>query len=155
MMALWRSTLVRDRRAPAGFIRPAQPVLSDTIPMGPEWSHELKWDGWRMVARRDGDRVCLWSRSGRNWTNMFPAIVSAMKRLPVESVVLDGETVCLLEDGRPDFGALRSRQACREARLVAFDLLGPTARTCVGCHSVTVGIFWRGSSRPGSQRCGF
>jgi ATP-dependent DNA ligase len=47
-----------------------------------------------------------------------------MARLPVESVILDGEAVCLLEDGRPDFHPLRSRQACRDARLVAYDLLG-------------------------------
>jgi len=119
----WRSTLARDRRQPPGFIRPAQPVLSDKIPTGPEWIHELKWDGYRIVARRDGKRVCLWSRSGRNWTDAFPAIVAAIKRLPVGAVTIDGEAVCLLPDGRPDFHALRAKQACRDARLVAFDLL--------------------------------
>jgi ATP-dependent DNA ligase len=46
-----------------------------------------------------------------------------MARLPVEDVTLDGEAVCLLEDGRPDFHALRSRHACRDARLIAYDLL--------------------------------
>jgi hypothetical protein len=45
-------------------------------------------------------------------------------RLPVEDVTLDGEAVCLLDDGRPDFHALRSRHACKDARLIAFDLLG-------------------------------
>ena len=47
-----------------------------------------------------------------------------MARLPVESVTLDGEPVCLLEDGRPDFRALRSRHDCQDARLIAYDLLG-------------------------------
>jgi ATP-dependent DNA ligase len=51
-------------------------------------------------------------RTSRNWADAFPAIVEAVGRLNVESVVLDGEAVCLLEDGRPNFGALRSRQAC-------------------------------------------
>jgi bifunctional non-homologous end joining protein LigD len=50
-------------------------------------------------------------------------IGAAMARLPVEDVIIDGEAVCLLEDGRPDFHALRSRQACRDARLIAYDLL--------------------------------
>jgi ATP-dependent DNA ligase len=50
-------------------------------------------------------------------------IGTAMARLPVESVTLDGEAVCLLEDGRPDFHALRSRHACRDARLIAYDLV--------------------------------
>ena len=54
----------------------------------------------------------------------FPSIVAALERLHVESVILDGEAVCLLPDGRPDFGALRSRRACRDAPLIAFDLLG-------------------------------
>jgi bifunctional non-homologous end joining protein LigD len=67
--------------------------------------------------------VHLWSRTGRNWAKDFPLIADAIARLPVESVILDGEAVCLLEDGRPDFHALRSRKACRDARLIAYDLL--------------------------------
>ena len=55
----------------------------------------------------------LWSRSGHDWSAAFAAIVLAMEQLPVENVIIDGEAVCLLEDGRPDFHALRSRQACR------------------------------------------
>jgi bifunctional non-homologous end joining protein LigD len=47
-----------------------------------------------------------------------------MARLPVESVIIDGEAVCLLEDERPNFHALRSRHACQDARLIAYDLLG-------------------------------
>ena len=109
----------RDRRSPAGFIRPCQPVLAHKVPTGPEWIHELKWDGWRIVARRDGDSVCLWSRNGRNWIDTFPSIVAAIQRLEVEDVVIDGEAACLLEDGRPDFDALRSKRARRDARLIA------------------------------------
>src|SRR5215213_4295483 len=80
----WRSVLARARRRPAGFVLPCQPVLSDRIPTGPEWIHELKWDGYRIIARREGGRVCLWSRTGRNWSDAFPSIVAAVERLPVE-----------------------------------------------------------------------
>ena len=123
-VAQWRSILARDRRRPAGFILPCQPVLAHDIPTGPEWIHELKWDGYRIVAWREGSRVCLWSRTGRDWADAFPWIAEALGRLEVESIIIDGEAVCLLEDGRPDFHALRSSQACRDARLVAYDLLG-------------------------------
>ncbi len=47
----------------------------------------------------------------------------AVLKLPCETIVLDGEAVCLREDGRPDFNAMRTRAACHEARLIAFDLL--------------------------------
>jgi bifunctional non-homologous end joining protein LigD len=122
-VAPWRTIRARDRREPAGFIRPCQPVPAHQIPTGDEWIHELKWDGYRLIARCERSVVYLWSRTGRNWAKDFPLIGAAMARLPVESVILDGEAVCLLEDGRPDFHALRSRHACRDARLIAYDLL--------------------------------
>jgi bifunctional non-homologous end joining protein LigD len=124
-MVQWSSRiLARDRRSPVGFIEPCLPVLVDAVPVGSEWIHELKWDGWRIIARREGRLVRLWSRNGRNWSEAFPWIVDALRRTPIEAVTIDGEAVCLLEDGRPDFHALRLKQSCREARLVAFDLLG-------------------------------
>ena len=85
----------------------------------------------------------LWSRTGRNWAKDFRSIAEAIARLPVESVILDGEAVCLLEDGRPDFHALRSRQACRDARLIAYDLLGLNGEDLVRCRSTSAAIAWR------------
>jgi bifunctional non-homologous end joining protein LigD len=123
-VAPWHTIRAPDRRQPAGFIRPCQPVLARESPTGPEWIHELKWDGYRLIARCESGVVYLWSRSGRNWAKDFPLIGAALARLPVESVIIDGEAVCLLEDGRPDFHALRSRHACQDARLIANDLLG-------------------------------
>src|SRR5215211_9235065 len=64
---LMRSPLARDRRSPPGFIRPALPVLATKVPAGDGWPHELKHDGFRIVAHKDGDEVRLWSRNGRNW----------------------------------------------------------------------------------------
>ena len=95
---VWRTVRARDRHQPAGFIRPCQPVLVREIPTGPEWIHELKWDGYRIIARCESGVVYLWSRSGRNCAKDFPLIGAAMARLPVESVILDGEVVCLLKD---------------------------------------------------------
>jgi hypothetical protein len=85
-------------------------------------------DGWRIIARRERGVVRLWSRNGRNWAPAFPLIVEALERLPVETIVLDGEAVCLLEDGRPDFHALRLKQACRGVRLSRSISSASTAR---------------------------
>jgi bifunctional non-homologous end joining protein LigD len=92
------------------------------IPTGPEWIHELKWDGYRILAHR-GAGIHLWSRSALDWSPAFPQIVAALKQLRVMSITLDGEVVCLREDGRPDFNRLRAKEGCQQARLVAFDLL--------------------------------
>jgi bifunctional non-homologous end joining protein LigD len=92
--------------------------------MGEGWIHELKWDGYRVIVRRNEGVVRLWSRHGRNWDKEFPRIVEAVRALPFENFTLDGEAVCLLEDGHPDFHALRSKHTCQDAVLVAFDLLG-------------------------------
>src|SRR5215204_5462917 len=53
------------RQLPPGFIRPCQPVLSKAVPPGDGWLHELKHDGYRVVAFKDGDKVHLWSGNGR------------------------------------------------------------------------------------------
>ena len=63
---LMRSPLARKRLSPPGFIRPCQPTLSTKVPTGPEWIHEIKYDGYRLIARKDGGRAHLWSRTGRN-----------------------------------------------------------------------------------------
>jgi bifunctional non-homologous end joining protein LigD len=70
--------LARDRRQPPGFVRPALPVLAATVPVGDGWLHELKHDGFRIVALKDGDQVRLWSRNGRNWSADFLAITAAV-----------------------------------------------------------------------------
>src|SRR3954462_15039225 len=76
---LMRSPLAGNRLSPPGFIRPCQPTLSTKVPMGPEWTHEIKYDGYRLIARKDGSRVRLWSRTGRSWTDGFSAIATAVR----------------------------------------------------------------------------
>jgi bifunctional non-homologous end joining protein LigD len=123
-MVHWRTVSThRRRRPPAGFIPPCLPIVDDRIPTGPEWIHELKWHGYRMLARRGQGPARLWSRNPIEWSASFPQIVAALAALPVTSVKLDAEAVCLREDGRADFNRLRSRQGCVEARLIVFDLL--------------------------------
>src|SRR4051794_22126549 len=66
------------RRVPPGFIRPCQPALADRVPTGDGWIQELKHDGYRILARKDGDNVRLWSRNGRDWSAEFVAITGAL-----------------------------------------------------------------------------
>jgi bifunctional non-homologous end joining protein LigD len=76
------------RTLPAGFIAPCLPMKAPHPPSGPLWLHEVKHDGFRVVARKDGERVRLYSRTGTDLTNRFPLIVEPMARLP--SCTLDG-----------------------------------------------------------------
>ena len=118
---LMRSPLARDRRQPPGFVRPCQPVISLKVPVGDGWIHELKHDGFRIIARKERDHVRLWSRNGRNWSAEFVAITAALGELPTD-FVLDGEAVAHCSHGLPDFHGLLGRDGQRTA-LYAFDLL--------------------------------
>jgi bifunctional non-homologous end joining protein LigD len=106
-----------------GFIPPCQPVLSAAVPRGPEWMHELKHDGWRIIARKSGARVRIWTRHGKEQSASFVAIANALRFLPVTACVLDGEAVTHTADGWPDFYGLRSADGAARAVLFAFDLL--------------------------------
>jgi bifunctional non-homologous end joining protein LigD len=111
--------LARKRLRPASFIKPCQPTLSDTVPSGPLWLHEIKHDGYRILARKEGDRVRLWSRNGRDWSREFTAITEAVRGLP--DCVIDGEACAHCEEGWPNFWRLRGGGA--DACFFAFDLL--------------------------------
>ena len=116
---LMRAPLARERRRPAGFILPCQPTLSGTVPSGPLWLHEIKHDGYRILVRKEGDRVRLWSRNGRDWSREFTALTEALRNLP--DCVIDGEACAHCEEGWPDFWQLRGRGS--GACFFAFDLL--------------------------------
>ena len=90
---------------------------------GPEWIHEVKHDGFRMLARKDAGRVTLWSRYGTDFTDKLPRIVEAVRFLPVDNALIDGEAVVFRPDGHSDFGALRTKRGGERASFVAFDLL--------------------------------
>lgn len=100
-------------------------TLVDEAPEGPEWLHEQKFDGYRMLADKRGKTVRLLSRRFKDWTENFRPIADAIARLAPERLVLDGEVCVLLPDGRTSFQALQNALVGQKAELVyfAFDLL--------------------------------
>jgi ATP-dependent DNA ligase len=108
---------------PPGFIEPALPSASGLPPSGSNWIHEIKFDGFRMLARRDGPAVRLFTRNGYDWTERFPLIRAGMAALRVCSCLIDGEVVCCEIDGVPSFELLRYRHHDGAVFLYAFDLL--------------------------------
>jgi ATP-dependent DNA ligase len=112
---------------------PMEAKAVDRIPAGDEWCYEPKWDGFRVLAFRDGDTVALQSKSGQPLTRYFPELVAGLLRLAPKTFVLDGEIV-IIEDGNLSFDNLlmrihpaesRVRKLAAEtpARILAFDLL--------------------------------
>jgi ATP-dependent DNA ligase len=110
-------------RRPSGFIEPCQPSKVARPPSGPLWVHGIKHDGYRLMVRRDGERVRCFTRNGHDWADRFPAIVDAADRIKAQSFLIDGEAVIARDDGTPDFHALRSQRRGHEAVLFAFDLI--------------------------------
>src|SRR6185437_3673871 len=90
-----------------------------TAPEGDGWLHEIKYDGYRLVASLERGRVRLRSRSGADWTARLPSIARAVVSLGSREVVLDGELVYLDDDGLPDFEHLwaATRAPEQQARL--------------------------------------
>jgi bifunctional non-homologous end joining protein LigD len=94
-------------------------------PAGDEWVHEVKLDGYRILARLDHGRARLVSRNGKDWTDEFPAVAAAVEGLDVRSALLDGEVAMVLPDGTTSFSAMQNRGSQKEAALTyfVFDLL--------------------------------
>jgi bifunctional non-homologous end joining protein LigD len=92
------------------------------LPRGAGWSYEVKWDGYRTLALKDGSRVKLLSRNLKDATRLYPAVTLKVGRLRADSVLVDGEVVAVDEDGRPSFQALH-HQAAHTLVYYAFDLL--------------------------------
>jgi bifunctional non-homologous end joining protein LigD len=111
----------RDLTLPAGFIAPCLPMMAPRPPSGAFWLHEIKYDGVRVIARKDSKRVRLYDRLGGDLTQRFPLIAEAMVRLP--SCTIDGEAVVCDDSGIPSFDLLRRRQRDDRAFLCAFDLI--------------------------------
>jgi bifunctional non-homologous end joining protein LigD len=120
---LMRSPLARDRRRPEGFIPTSQPTIATAVPTGPQWIHELKYDGFRMMVWKSSEGVRVWSRYGRNRRSDFASIEAAVAQLEPTDLLIDGEAVLFGRDGLPDFNGLLTSAGQQEASLVAFDLL--------------------------------
>jgi bifunctional non-homologous end joining protein LigD len=114
---------LRSHTLPAGFIAPCLPTSASQPPSGEPWLHEIKHDGFRVIARKDGDRVRLYSRPGNDLTKRFPLIVEALARLRARSCIIDGEAVACGDDGIASFDRIRYRRHDAGVFLYAFDLV--------------------------------
>jgi bifunctional non-homologous end joining protein LigD len=95
------------------------------VPDGRSWLHEAKYDGYRILARKQGDEITLFSRSGLDWTVRFPAIAKAMQDFPAMSAMIDGEVAFVLPSGVTDFKSLQEHIDTPHPaiRYFVFDLL--------------------------------
>ncbi|EWC40857.1 DNA ligase D [Stutzerimonas stutzeri] len=104
------STLVLEGAAPAELpdsLKPQLATLVDSVPPG-DWHYEIKFDGYRMLARIQAGKVRLFTRNGHDWTAKMPQQAAALAGLGLESGWLDGEMVVPNEEGTPDFQALQN-----------------------------------------------
>jgi bifunctional non-homologous end joining protein LigD len=115
------------------WIPPQLVSRAGSAPAGEDWLHEIKYDGYRLSARRDG-QVCLYTRNGHDWTAHLPEIASAMQSLP--ACYLDGELVAVDSQGVPTFEALqralRRQPGQRPLYFQVFDLLELDGRRLTG-----------------------
>ena len=103
---------------------PCIPTKAAQVPDRPDWIHEIKHDGYRLIVQRDGSRVRLFTRNGHDWSDRFPLISeAALRNRTSSSFVIDGEAVLLGVDGRSDFNGLHSRRHDDEVQFYAFDCL--------------------------------
>src|SRR6476660_7690162 len=118
---LLRKSLSADR---ASFIEPCLPSPADKPPSGSNWIHEIKHDGYRLMARRDPVGIRLITRKGNDWSARYSLVVEAVNHLKVRSCLIDGEVVCCDEKGVAAFQLLRHRRNEPRAFLYALRLSG-------------------------------
>src|ERR1700726_2224445 len=111
--------------SPPAWIRPQLAALAEKAPDGPDWLHEIKFDGYRMHARLDGGRVQILTRRGNDWTDKYPAIAKSIAGLPAQNAYLDGDLCGVLPDGRTAFNLIQNATDTGQGSLVffLFDLL--------------------------------
>jgi len=106
--------------------RPVQLAkLVDTVPSGDRWIHEMKYDGYRILVAVGGGEARAYTRSGLDWSDRFPSILSEARKLQVRSALIDGEAVVIDAEGRSSFQALQNALKGAPASIdyYAFDLL--------------------------------
>jgi ATP-dependent DNA ligase len=116
--------LPNGSRLKSSFIAPCLPRRTEEPPRGPGWIHEIKHDGFRIMARRDERGVRLFTRNGYDFADRFPLIARAVEALPAHSCFIDGEAIVVDSTGLSVFDLLRYRQHDGAAVLCAFDLIG-------------------------------
>jgi bifunctional non-homologous end joining protein LigD len=117
------------------FIEPMKPRLMETAPTGGDWSYELKFDGIRACAIKDGGKVSLISRNGNDLRARFSEVAEAIADVPADQCVLDGEVVALDEEGRSSFQLLQGLEMEGSKSPVCFyvfDLLQLNGKSLIG-----------------------
>jgi hypothetical protein len=120
------------------------PTNGKAVPAGPEWFHEIKFDGYRLPVERDGDRVRLITRGGCDWTKRFPWIAGAVLKNRLKQFVIDGEAVILGVDGMSDFNALHSRKQTKKSNSVPSTCWQWMARISATSRSRSARPTWSG-----------
>jgi bifunctional non-homologous end joining protein LigD len=118
--------LAKLPKAKPRFIEPMKARLVDSAPGSGDWSYELKFDGFRVCAVKDGGKISLVSRNGNEMRTRFPEIAEALRDFPADECVLDGEVVALDEKGRSSFQLLQALEMegrKSPIRFYAFDLM--------------------------------
>jgi bifunctional non-homologous end joining protein LigD len=112
-----------DKNTKTAFIEPMLLLRTEKLPEGPDWLHELKFDGYRALAIKSGGTVHLRSRNDNDFSLRYPSIVKALASMPDETVI-DGEVVALDENGKPSFNSLQNySSAGAPLHFFIFDLL--------------------------------
>lgn len=108
-----------------GFRKPQLATLYEEPPRGERWLHEIKHDGYRLLAAVGSDGVRIYTRNGKDWTDRFSQIVPDLSRIACDNALIDGEAVVIDSEGRSDFKALQAGLKDRKTPLIffAFDLL--------------------------------
>jgi ATP-dependent DNA ligase len=117
---------------PIGLIEPCQPSAAHKPPSGPDWIHEIKHDGYRIMAWRAADRVRLLTRNRSDFGERFPLVTEAIGSLQARSIVIDGEITVCDAQGLSVFELLRHGPRVKlNAVLFAFDLLELDGRALI------------------------
>lgn len=95
-------------------IKPLEPVMVDSIPDGPEWLHQVKWDGVRILTYFDDNEVRLFNRKLNERTRNYPEVTDITSYCTAQSVILDGEVIALGSDGKPSFHEVMRRDGIRK-----------------------------------------
>jgi bifunctional non-homologous end joining protein LigD len=151
---------VETSSRPPKWTKPQLTRLVDEAPAGKDWLHEIKYDGYRMHARIDGDQVKLLTRTWLDWSHRYKRTIEALRSLKVKSAYIDGELCALNADGVPVFSRLQAAMdEGRTDQLVffAFDLLFLNGKNTVQLPLVErkfqlQRLFKKENSRPPLQR---
>jgi bifunctional non-homologous end joining protein LigD len=123
----WRKTHPREDKPPSEAIPPLLPTLVKAIPQGLDWTHEVKWDGYRIGVHLKDGQARIYTRNLFDWTERFPSITRAVETLKASEAFIDGEAVVLDDKGLSSFSriqvALGAGGDPDDIVFVAFDLL--------------------------------